>query len=82
MADVLHEMWAERMKRYRIRKDQREERVGSGLDAMAEAIGVRSATISRWESGKLVPRDAMKLAIAEYLEEQPDLLFPLIRMPV
>lgn len=47
---------------------------------LAEAVGVRTASVSRWESGKVGPKDAHKLAIATALHQDVRQLFPLVRV--
>jgi len=50
-----------------------------GMRTMAEALGVSVATVSRWETGKMTPRDELKVEIAEYLDVDVRALFPLVR---
>ena len=42
--------------------------VGLSMKSLAYACGVEIATASRWETGKLIPRDEMKLKIAKALD--------------
>lgn len=46
---------------------------------LGDKVGVKDATVSRWESGLLVPRDDHKISIAEALEMDVRMLFPLVR---
>lgn len=46
---------------------------------LAEAVGVRTPSVSRWEHGHVAPRDTHKVAIATALECDVRVLFPLIR---
>jgi transcriptional regulator with XRE-family HTH domain len=52
-----------------------------GMALMAESLEVTPETVSRWETGKLVPRDAKKIEIARYLGVDPRMLFPLVDVP-
>lgn len=79
MSDALHQRWGRNIRNWREYKDKADGRKGSGIDAMAIAIGVTPETVSRWETGKLVPRDARKMDIAEYLGVPAESLFPLVR---
>lgn len=80
VSEELHKRWGENIRLQRKIKDKRDELNGSGIDAMAEALGVTPETVSRWETGKLVPRDDRKIAIARYLEVDPRMLFPLVEV--
>ena len=51
-----------------------------GMRLMAEELGVSTATVSRWETGAMAPRDSLKVEIAEYLEVDVRAVFPLVRM--
>lgn len=55
----------------------RSERVAQGLTqaALAEAVGVHFATISRVESGQLGPSDALRCSIAKALNSRVEDLF-------
>lgn len=46
---------------------------------LAEAVDVRTPSVSRWESGKAIPRDHHKIAIATALDCDVRMLFPLVR---
>lgn len=81
MTEDLHKMWGRNIRLLRQAKDKREGRTSSGIEAMAAAVEVTPETVSRWETGKLVPRDAKKIEIAEYLEIDPHIIFPLVRIP-
>jgi len=47
---------------------------------LAEAVGVRTASVCRWECGKSTPTDMHKLAIATALHQEVRQLFPLVRV--
>lgn len=80
MSEELHKRWGKNIRLQRQVKDKRDGRPeGEGMRAMAEALEVAPATVSRWETGKLIPRDGKKIDIAEYLGVPPELLFPLVR---
>lgn len=49
------------------------------MQAMADALEVSKATVSRWETGKAIPTDFHKVDIAEYLDVDVRTLFPLVR---
>lgn len=87
MSENLHRRWGENIRLQRLIKDRRDglgdKRKGlggSGIDAMAKALEVTPETVSRWETGKLVPRDTRKIEIARYLEVDPRMLFPLVEV--
>lgn len=46
---------------------------------LAALLDVTQASIARWETGKSIPTDAHKLAIASALDEDVRVLFPLVR---
>ncbi len=82
MNEALGRHWAANMRSQRIRRDNLDpELKGSGIDAMARALSVTPETVSRWETGKLVPRDDRKIEIARYLGIDPRILFPLMEIP-
>lgn len=74
--DELHRKWAKNIRRGR-------EILGMTQFELAEAVGVRPASVCRWEAietGKrATPTDAHKLAIAAALHQDVDQLFPLVR---
>lgn len=80
VSEDLHRRWGENIRLQRRIKDKRDERNGSGIEELARAVGVTPETVSRWETGKLVPRDAKKIQIARYLEVDARLLFPLVEV--
>lgn len=49
------------------------------LDKLADEVGVTAPTVSRWETGLVCPRDDHKQKVAEALEIDVRLLFPLVR---
>lgn len=65
--------WAENIKRGRLA-------LGLTQLQLADLIGVRQATVARWESGDRVPRDTDKLKIATALQQDVRQLFPLFRV--
>lgn len=79
VSEDLYRRWGRNIRRVREIKDARDERRSSGIEAMAKALAVTPETVSRWETGKLVPRDAKKIEIAEYLDCPAEMLFPLVR---
>lgn len=81
VSEDLHRHWGENIRLQRKIKDKRDERAGSGIYAMAKELGVAPETVSRWETGKLVPRDIKKIEIARYLGVDPRMLFPLVDVP-
>lgn len=74
MGNGLYQLWGSNMRRYR-------EAKGVSRDEMAEAICSTDATLSRWEAGIVMPNDARKLEIADYLGVPAVSIFPLVRMP-
>lgn len=56
-------------------------RVGLGMrqEDLAQILRVRQSTVCRWESGDVVPRDAMKVRLAQVLHQDVRQLFPLTR---
>lgn len=82
MTEDLYRLWGQNIRKLRQAKDKREGRKAStGMAVMAYALGVAPETVSRWETGKLVPRDGRKIEIGEYLEVTPRIIFPLVRIP-
>lgn len=47
---------------------------------LAEKVGVKQASVCRWECGKSNPSDRHKLAIATALHQDVRQLFPLVRV--
>jgi repressor LexA len=47
--------------------------------ALADRVGVRQPTVARWEDGSVTIPDDMRIAVADELELDPALLFPMIR---
>jgi len=52
---------------------------GLSMDAFALGVGVSVATVSRWEAGKMAPKDENKIEIAAVLDVDVRTLFPLVR---
>lgn len=71
--DELVRMWAGNIKRGR-------EALGLKQWQLADLLGVRQASVCRWECAKAVPTDDHKLAIAAALHQDVRQLFPLIRV--
>lgn len=46
---------------------------------LAELLKVTQQSVSDWELGRMAPRDDMRLAIAEVLHMDVQVLFPFIR---
>lgn len=59
-------------------KAQREA-LGLGQKDLAYLLGVNQGTVSRWESGRVAPRDDHKVQIATVLHIDARMLFPLVR---
>lgn len=49
------------------------------MEGFAEEVGVSVATISRWEAGKMAPKDDNKVEVAAVLGVDVRTLFPLVR---
>lgn len=47
--------------------------------AFAHKLNVEQPTVARWEAGSRVPRDGMKVEIANLLHQDVRVLFPLTR---
>lgn len=72
MSDELLRLWGRNIANFR--KVQ-----GLSVTDFAEALQVSQATVSRWESGKMAPRDYRKVDIATLLNVDVQALFPLVR---
>ena len=72
MTDELRRTWGASIRGIRVAH-------GMTQGTLAEQVGVTKATVSRWEAGLIAPRDAMKVAIAEALNVDVRVLFPLVR---
>lgn len=70
MPESLYRVWGGNIARYRKFK-------GVSRAQMAEDLEITLATISRWEAGLVMPRDGLKLRIAEYLDVPAIAIFPL-----
>lgn len=80
MTDELLRQWGSNIRIFRRVRDLREGLSDEvGKKAMAAALEVSLATISRWENGRMAPRDDRKVEIAEYLDVDVRALFPLVR---
>lgn len=66
----LADLWGERV------KARRTQVLQCSQDKLAELAGVTQQTISNLESGKGLPRDDVKVAIARACGTSPDELFP------
>lgn len=72
MSNELLEIWGGNIKTIRVLK-------GLTVTQFAEAMGVSVATVSRWEAGKMAPKDDNKVEIATVLDVDVRTLFPLVR---
>ena len=80
MSGELARQWGINVRAFRRAHDSREGITPTdGMRVMAESLGVSVATVSRWETGKMTPRDELKVEIAEYLDVDVRSLFPLVR---
>lgn len=80
MNNELLRQWGANIRSCRRMKDRREGRgEAQGVSEMATHLDVSKATVSRWETGCMSPRDDRKIEIAEYLEVDVRMLFPLTR---
>lgn len=80
MTDDLARQWGTNIRLARRVRDQREGvEPSKGMALMADALEVSTATVSRWETGKATPTDDHKVEIAEYLDVDVRMLFPLVR---
>ena len=71
---LLYQLWGANLRRLC-------EAKGITREQMAEAISSTDATLSRWEAGIVMPNDARKIEIADYLGVPAVSIFPLVRMP-
>jgi transcriptional regulator with XRE-family HTH domain len=55
----------------------RREELGINQYQLAELLGVRQPTVWRWEKGQMEPRRRHKSRLAEVLEAEVRVLFPL-----
>lgn len=80
MSDELLRQWGRNIRLFRLARDAQENvPTGTGMRLMAEHLEVSAATVSRWETGRMAPRDDHKVEIADYLEVDVRSLFPLVR---
>lgn len=70
-----HRQWG------RTLKSVREMRGFTTQRALADQLGVTDAAVSNWERGVSAPRDYMRSRIAQVLECEPSVLFPISRSP-
>ena len=73
MSDELLRVWGNNVTQFRKMR-------GLSVNDFAMALGVSQATVSRWESGKMAPRDARKVDIATVLNVDVQSIFPLVRV--
>lgn len=59
----------------RIGKKLKKLRGPTPVDELAKALGVSQSTVSMWEIGKRIPRDEMKLKIANYYKVSVESIF-------
>lgn len=64
-------MWGRNIKR-------RRRALGFSQEKLADLLGVRQATVARWEAGTMEPRRARKSELATALGTDVDMLFPLL----
>jgi transcriptional regulator with XRE-family HTH domain len=74
VSEGLYKVWGDNIANWRKARNISRE-------AMAKELVVSLATISRWENGKVMPRDELKLRIADYLEIPAVVIFPLVEVP-
>lgn len=72
MSDELLRVWGNNIRTIRGMKQM-------SMDVFASEVGVSVATVSRWEAGKMAPKDDNKVEIAAVLEVDVRTLFPLVR---
>lgn len=72
MSKDLLESWGESLKAFRSAR-------GFTMDTFAREMGVSVATVSRWEGGKMAPKDDNKVEIANLLGVDVRTIFPLPR---
>lgn len=70
--DEWRRIWGLNIKVARARK-------GLSQRGLAEVLGVTQAAVGRWETGVSTPTDEHKLRLAEALDEDVRVLFPLAR---
>lgn len=70
--DEWRKLWALNIQVHRKRK-------GLSQRQLAAALDLTQASINRWETGRSVPTDAHKIAIAQVLDVDVRVLFPLAR---
>ena len=75
MSDELLRLWGSNIRSIRVGR-------GLSMSAFAKDMGVSVATVSRWEAGKMAPRDENKVEIATVLDADVRTLFPLVRSQV
>lgn len=81
MSDELLRQWGRNIRLFRQAHDKLKDIPETdGMRAMAEYLEVSAATVSRWETGRMSPRDNHKVDIAEYLGVDVRALFPLVRV--
>ena len=71
MSGELHRQWGQAIKVAR-------EANGWTQMALADRLGVRPSTVSRWEAGVFAPSDSNKLRVAGCLGVDVRALFPLV----
>lgn len=72
MSDEMLQLWGNNVATIRKMK-------GLTVAAFAGQMGVSVATVSRWEAGKMAPKDDNKVEIAAVLDIDVRTLFPLVR---
>ena len=73
MSDELLRTWGANIRSLRQQR-------GMSVLEFSKELDVSVATISRWEAGKMAPRDNHKLDIAYALNADVRMIFPLVRV--
>ncbi len=71
MTDEIHREWGRSIQ-------ARREHLGLTQADLARRLDVRASSVCRWESGDSAPSDANKMRIAQVLDEDARVLFPLV----
>lgn len=71
--DDLRRSWGENIRTYRRTRDMSQKDLSS-------ACGVEQSTVSRWERAEIVPTESHKILIAEALNTDARVIFPLTRV--
>jgi transcriptional regulator with XRE-family HTH domain len=74
MTEALYRLWGKNLKGLREAKNLTQEDVAKGLDTTR-------ASVSRWESGLVMPNDEMRVRCGVYFGVPATGIFPLIEVP-